>query len=91
MHTKYNPIGNQVPKTPHYQDYHTIHNWEVNKHYVRGEAQDSFVRSPSCPGIDNSTGKWMHVLLYITWYLVANLQETYNPKPIQLPFTIVLD
>ena len=35
---KYNPIGNQLPETPHYQDYDTSHNWEVNNQYVRGKA-----------------------------------------------------
>ena len=49
---KYNPIGNQLPETPHYQDYDTSHNWEVNNQYVRGKALDSFVRNPSRPSID---------------------------------------
>ena len=35
MHTKYNTTGNQLPETPHYQDCHASHNWEVNIHYVR--------------------------------------------------------
>ena len=76
MHMKYNPIGNQLPETPHYQDYDTSHNWEVNNQYVRGKALDSFVRNPSCPGIDNSTGKWVHVLLYITKYSVVIVDVT---------------
>ena len=43
MHTKYNPTGNQLPETPHYQDCHTSHNWEVNSHYVRSRKFNSKV------------------------------------------------